>query len=501
MARVENQDGSRKPSAGHAHIHPGFALLVITGAQLMIVLDATIVNIALPHIKTALGFSNTSLAWVLNAYTLAFGGLLLLGGRTGDLFGRRRMFITGIVLFAVASLAGGLAANSGMLLAARVLQGIGGAIASPTALSLITTTFEEGPARNRAFGVYASASGAGAAVGLILGGLLTTVSWRLVLFVNVPIGLLLAIATPFVLPESERNPGRLDLPGAITSTVGVSSLVYGFIHAATEGWGDAVTLLSFALAIVFLALFVFIESRTPQPLMPLRLFADRNRTGSYIVMLAVGAALFSMFFFLTQFVQEILGYSPLKAGFAFVPVTIVIVIVAQIASRVIVRTGPQPLIIIGSVCMGVALLWLSRITADSGYVTLVLPCMVILAMGLGLLFVPVTLTAVAGVQRSDAGIASAMLNVTQQIGGTIGLAALVTVASTGIRNEIAAQVSHHPGSPVPTPAEGLHALARGWGLAFEAAVVFAVIALIAAIVGIRVRPEELAAPGTAPVAG
>jgi EmrB/QacA subfamily drug resistance transporter len=335
--------GSAQPevAAGtHDHVRPGLALLVIAGAQLMIILDATIVNIALPSIQQALHFSTTSLAWVLNAYTLAFGGLLLLGGRTGDLFGRRRMFIIGILIFAGASLAGGFAPTSGFLLVCRVLQGVGGAIASPTALALVTTTFAEGPARNRAFGVYAAVSGAGAAIGLILGGVLTSsFSWRWVFFVNVPIGVLLAIATPFVLPESERNPGRLDLPGAITSTLGVSSLVYGLIHAALNSWSDPVTIIALCASVVLLVAFVFIESRTPQPLMPLRLFSDRNRDAGYIVMLCTGAALFSMFFYLTLFVQEILGYSPLKAGFAFLPVSATIVVSAQIASRTIARFG------------------------------------------------------------------------------------------------------------------------------------------------------------------
>jgi EmrB/QacA subfamily drug resistance transporter len=502
-----NQD-SAPPKAvvgTHDHIHPGLALLIIAGAQLMIVLDATIVNIALPHIKTALHFNDTNLAWVLNAYTLAFGGLLLLGGRAGDIFGRRRMFITGILVFSIASLAGGFAPTSGFLLAARVLQGIGGAIASPTALALVTTTFAEGPARNRAFGVYAAVSGAGAAIGLILGGVLTTFSWRWVLFVNVPIGIALAVATPNVLPEGERNPGRLDLPGAITSTLGVSSLVYGLIHAALDGWADTVTILTLGLSLVLIATFLVIESRTPQPLMPLRLFRDRNRNASYIVMLATGAALFSMFFYLTQFVQEILGYSPLQAGLSFLPVSATIVVSAQLASRLVARVGARTLVTSGAVLTGVALLWLSTISADSGYLTLLLPCMIVMAFGLGLVFVPITLNAVAGVERRDSGIASAMLNVTQQIGGTIGLAALVTVFSTAFRNFLTAAESQAvPGPPLSQSALAqlkLHALAHGWGTAFNAAVVFAAIALIAALVGVRSQPREGAEAALVPAAG
>jgi EmrB/QacA subfamily drug resistance transporter len=498
-----NQDSGRPEVAAgtHDHIHPGLALLVIAGAQLMIVLDATIVNIALPSIQRALHFSPTSLAWVLNAYTLAFGGLLLLGGRSGDLFGRRRMFIIGILIFAGASLAGGFATTEAWLLICRVLQGVGGAIASPTALALVTNTFPEGPARNRAFGVYAAVSGAGAAIGLILGGVLTEyLSWRWVLFVNVPIGLALAVATPYVLPESKRTPGHLDLPGAVTSTLGVSSLVYGLIHAALEGWRDPVTLVSLGLSAVLIVAFLVIESRSEQPLMPLRLFSDRNRDASYVVMLSTGAALFSMFFFLTQFVQVILGYSPIQAGFAFLPVSVVIVISAQIASRMVAKTGARPLVIFGSVLAGLALLWLSTIDASSGYLTLLLPCMVVMAFGLGFLFVPITLTAVSGVEPRDSGIASAMLNVTQQLGGTIGLAALVTVFTTAVTNFVANAVASGGAATGPPTAEQaqqlqLNALAHGWATGFRAAVFFAAIALIAAIVGVKSTPMDPQAEG------
>jgi EmrB/QacA subfamily drug resistance transporter len=499
----EQQSAQPEVAAGtHDHIHPGLALLVIAGAQLMIVLDATIVNIALPSIQRALHFSPTSLAWVLNAYTLAFGGLLLLGGRSGDLFGRRRMFIIGILIFAGASLAGGFATTSAWLLICRVLQGVGGAIASPTALALVTNTFPEGPERNRAFGVYAAVSGAGAAIGLILGGVLTEyLSWRWVLFVNVPIGAALAVATPYVLPESVRTKGRLDLPGAITSTLGVSSLVYGLIHAATDGWRDTVTLVALGLSAVLIVVFLVIESRTPQPLMPLRLFSNRNRDASYIVMLSTGAALFSMFFFLTQFVQEILGYSPIEAGFAFVPVSIVIVISAQIASRLVATMGARPLVIFGSILTGLALLWLSTINPSSEYLTLLLPCMVIMAFGLGFLFVPITLTAVSGVEPRDSGIASAMLNVTQQIGGTIGLAALVTVFTTAFTNFLTNAMAAFGASGPPTAEQAqqvqLNALAHGWATGFKAAVVFSLIALIAAIVGVKSTPMDAEGAGSA----
>ena len=501
MASEADQARETQSSAGHDGVHPGLALLVIAGAQLMIVLDATIVNIALPHIQAALGFSNTGLSWVLNAYTLTFGGLLLLGGRSGDIFGRRRMFITGILIFAGASLAGGLAQSQAWLLTARVIQGVGGAIASPTALSLVTTNFPEGQPRNRAFGVYAAVSGAGAAIGLILGGVLTSwLSWRWVLFVNVPIGIVLAIITPYVIRESEKHPGALDLPGAITSTLGIGALVFGFIHAATlapHGWTNAGTMVAFALAIVLLAAFFVIESTAKQPLMPLRLFRNRNRTAGYVVMFCMGAALFSMFFYLTQFVQEILGYSALKAGFSFVPVSIAIVISAQFASRVIGRTGPRPLVVLGCVVAGAGLFWLSTITAHSGYVTLLLPTMIIIAIGLGFVFVPVTLIAVAGVEGRDAGIASAMLNVTQQIGGTTGLAVLVTVSTTVFVNTLTSSMAKllAGGQPsrVALAVTKESALAHAWGSSFKAACVFAAIGLLAAIFGLNNSKEGMTA--------
>src|SRR5579875_1698586 len=303
--------GIAKPGSGHRR-HATLALTVIAGAQLMVVLDATIVNIALTYIHQALHFSQTNLSWVLNTYTLTFGGLLLLGGRAGDLFGRRRMFMIGVAVFAAASLLGGFAQDQTWLLVTRALQGVGGAIASPTALALIATNFEEGPDRNRAMGIYAAVSGAGAAIGLILGGVLTSeLSWRWVLFVNAPIGVAIIAASPFVINESERvRHDALDLLGAVASTAGMGLLVYGFIRAATPniGWGDTWTVVSFAAAAVLLAVFVIDQWRAREPLMPLRLFRNETRVGSYVVMLILGAAVFAMFYFLTKYVQQVLGY-------------------------------------------------------------------------------------------------------------------------------------------------------------------------------------------------
>jgi predicted MFS family arabinose efflux permease len=322
-----------------------------------------------------------------------------------------------------------------------------------------------------------------------------------VLFVNVPIGLMLALAAPYVLPESEKKKGgTFDLPGAIISTAGVSALVYGFIHAASTSWGNTTTIAAFVVAAVLLIAFVVVESRTEDPLMPLRLFRDRNRTGSYVVMLATAASLFSMFFFLTQYVQEVLGYSALKAGFAFLPVTGMIVVSAQIASKAVAKTGPRPLITIGAVLLAGGLLWLATITPQSTYLGTLLPTMLITAAGLGLIFVPITLTAVAGVAQTDAGIASAMLNVTQQIGGTIGLSALVTVFAAAFKSDLAAQTARLPGTPTraETGQITVHALAHGWARGFLVASLFALVALVANLLAIRVEPSDVPAGQPAP---
>src|SRR5829696_22870 len=346
---VSSSEVARPTGAARRGHRPALALTVIAASQLMVVLDATIVNIALPQVQRALGFSTTDLSWVLNAYTLTFGGLLLLGGRAGDILGRRRVFIAGILVFTLASFLGGLATSAGWLLAARALQGVGGAIAAPTALALVTTNFAEGPERNRAFGVFGAVAGAGGALGLLAGGMLTSwLSWRWVLFVNVPIGVLLALLAPRFITESERQPGRFDLAGALTSTAGMTALVYGFISAAHDGWSDPVTVGSFTAAAVLLAAFFSIETRTRQPITPLHMFADRNRAGSYAIMLSLAAAMFGMFFFLTLFVQDVLGYTPLRAGLSFLPVTAAIIASSQFAARSLPRLGPKRLMTAGA---------------------------------------------------------------------------------------------------------------------------------------------------------
>jgi len=484
--------------------HPGITLAVIAASQLMVVLDATIVNIALPHIQQALNFSTTSLAWVLNAYTLTFGGLLLLGGRAGDILGRRRTFIAGILLFVLASFLGGLAQSSAWLLAARSLQGVGGAIASPAALALITTNFPEGPERNRAFGLFAAVSGSGAAIGLLAGGMLTSwLSWRWVLFVNVPIGIVIAMLAPLYIHESERQSGRFDLAGALTSTAGMASLVYGFIRAAQEGWRDRGTVGSFVAAAVLLAVFFAIELRTSHPITPLHMFRDRNRAGSYAIMLALAAALFGMFFFLTLFVQDVLGYSPLRAGAAFLPVSAAIIVTAQLAARLLPRFGPKPLMASGAVLATAGLAWLTQVSVTSGYVDGLLGPMVLFGLGLGPLFVPLTITAVSGVERHESGAASSLLNVMQQVGGSLGLSILVTVFGTASRNEGKAQVVNffHKATPDQLALfrqtgrlPAVYAdqiLAHGISTSFIMALIFSAAALVVSLVVIRARAADV----------
>ncbi|MEV0221811.1 MFS transporter [Streptomyces sp. NPDC050704] len=482
----------------------GIALLVIASCQLMVVLDITIVNIALPHIQTSLGFSTENLSWVINAYTLTFGGLLLLGGRLGDILGRRRVFMFGVLLFVLASLLGGLSQESWQLLAARSLQGVGGAIASPTALSLITTTFREGPERNRAFGVFAAVSAGGGAIGLLAGGLLVEwLDWRWVLYVNVPIGLLIVLATPRYIRESERRPGNFDVLGALTSTVGMVLLVYGFIRASEEGWSDGMTLGAFAAAVVLLAAFITVERRSRQPITPLWMFRDRNRAGVYAVMLSLAAAMFGMFFFLTLFVQNILDFSPLRAGLAFLPVSGIIALGAGFASQLLPRWGPKPFMAAGSILAAAGLGWLTLTDVDSTYPGSILGPMLVFGFGMGLNFVSLTLMAVSGVAPQDAGAASGVLNATQQVGGSLGLSVLVTVFGTASRNEATDQVPRFLAEATPVQQAEFRrtdqlpapwsdqVLASGISVAFIVAALIAILAALIALLVIQVRPADL----------
>ena len=487
----------------------GLALLVIVTAQLMVVLDATIVNVALPHIQRTLGFSGSGLEWVVNAYALAFGGLMLLGGRAGDLLGRRKVFIAGLLLFSAASLAGGFATSQAWLLAARAVQGAGAALTAPTALALITTTFAEGSPRNRAMGMYSAMSVAGGAVGLITGGLLTTyASWRWVLFVNVPIGLAAALAAPRVLRESARQRGRFDLPGAITGTGGIAALVYGLTSAATSPngvshWGDAKVVASLAASVVLLAAFAVTEARSQHPLLPLRLLRDRNRTGANLIMLCVGTAISGMFFFLTVFMQSVWGYSPLKTGLGYLPLAAGIMVSSGAAAQLVSRVGARPLLLAGAPVAGGGLYWLSRVSEHASYAGAVLGPTLVIAVGLGLLFVPVTLVAMSRVADQESGVAASLRNTGQQVGGSIGLAVLGTVAWTVVADSIRAQTARaaaaaaHAGRTVRPSQAGLaaiyhHALATGFSRAFLVTAGVMLLALLITIVAIRVKRADLA---------
>jgi EmrB/QacA subfamily drug resistance transporter len=417
-------------------------LAIILGSYLMIVLDVSIVITALPKIHHALGFSATGLSWVQNAYTLAFGGLLLLGARAGDILGRRRMFVVGIALFTGASLAGGLAQSGAWLLAARALQGAGAALAAPSTLALLTTTFPEGPARTRAVAYYGAVAGGGGSVGLVLGGVLTDwLSWRFGLFINVPIGIALILAAPRYLPETERRPGRFDVTGAATSTLGMSALVYGIVRSASAGWTDGLSVASLAAGAVLIALFVVNERRADQPITPLRLFASRERSGAYIARVLFVGAMFGMFFFITQFLQGVSGYSPLRAGLAFLPLTVVMFAMVFVVPRLTARLGSTRLLAGGVTTALVGMTWIGQISAGTPYLTGIALPMVVLGVGAGAAFTPLTALGVTGVAPEDAGAASGLVNVAHQLGGSLGLGVLVTVFAAAAPQELDARAA------------------------------------------------------------
>ena len=500
---VASESSAGAPIDGDRGQHLGWALILISMAQLMVVLDGSVVNIALPGIQSDLGISDANLTWVVTAYAIAFGGLLLLGGRMGDVLGRRRIFVAGVLVFALASLLGGLAQTEWQLLSARALQGAGAAAASPTALALITTTFPAGPPRNRAFAVYAAMSGAGAAVGLILGGALTEVSWRWTMLINVPIGLAVAFLAPRYLQESAPQPGRWDLPGAVTATAGLVSLVYGFNHKAQVDpvtgspatWTEFWTLGPIVAGVVLLIAFFLIEARSPQALLPLRIITNRTRAVSFFVMLVVGAAIFAMFLFLSLYIQQVMGYSPLKSGFAFLPFTFGIVAAAQVASALIDRIDPRWIAGAGGAMSMVAMWGYGRLEVDSTYLTGLLPWIVIQAIGMGLIFVTLTLTAVSGIDQADSGVGSAVLNTVQQVGGAIGIALLGTIYANGIAEKMA-ELAAVSGGLQPTPEQmDLGArMAQTFGITetFAVAIAMMAVATVVTLVGLSVKHEELA---------
>ena len=410
------------------------ALLLLAMTQFVIVIDASIVNVALPSIGSHLHFARADLSWVVNAYTLTFGGFLLLGGRLADLLGRRRMFMIGLVWFSVASFAGGIAQSEGWLIAARAAQGLGAAIVSPAALSIIVTTFAEGAERNRALGIWGAVAGAGGAAGVLLGGILTSgLSWRWVLFVNVPIGLAAAALAPRTLVESRAEDGArsFDLPGAVTVTAGLSLLVYAIVDTVNVGWGSSATLLKLAGAVVLLVAFLIIESRERHPLMPFSIFRLRTLRGANIVGLLIGMSLFSMFFFISLYLQDVLHYSPIKTGISYLPLAVGIILSAGVASQLMTRFGFKPPLIAGLLLIAGGLLWFSQVPGIGGsFAADVLGPSLLAAVGLGFSFVTVTTAAVAGTEPREAGLASGLINTSQQVGGALGLAILATVANS-----------------------------------------------------------------------
>jgi EmrB/QacA subfamily drug resistance transporter len=487
-------------------MHLGWALVLISIAQLMVVLDGTIVNIALPFIQEDLHISQDNLTWVVTGYALAFGSLLLLGGRLGDLYGRRRVFMVGLVVFGVASLLGGLATSEGLLLAARGLQGLGAALASPAALALIATTFPAGPARNRAFAVYAAMSGVGAAVGLLLGGWLTGThldigsltidGWRLTLLINTPIGIVTALLAPRFLNESESHPGQLDLPGAITGTLGLLGLVYGFSRAGSEGWSDVWTVASLIAGVVVLAAFLVVESRVEHPLLPSRVFLNRTRAASFGAMFLAPAAMFAMFFYLSQYIQNVMGYSPLEAGVAFLPFCFGLVAAAGISSNLINRIDPRYLAGIGTLLAAAGLYGFSRLPYDVAapveghYWSDLFPFIVIMAFGMGMTFVPLTLTAVHHLRDEDTGIGSGVLNTMQQVGGALGLALLSTLAIQTIKDR-----STELGPKMADPAVASQVFTEGATNAFLLGAVMMLGASLITWLFLNVKHQELATDG------
>jgi EmrB/QacA subfamily drug resistance transporter len=462
------------------------ALLVIGVAQLMVVLDASVVIIALPSAQKALHISTANRQWMLTAYTLAFAGLLLLGGRIADYFGRKRMFVVSLIGFAAASTLGGLAQNAAMLFCARALQGAFAAVMAPAALSLLTVAFTEPRERARAFGVYGAIAGSGSAVGLILGGFLTEyASWRWTLLINVPIAVVAAVAATRVVSES-RSPANhgYDLPGAATVTGGLLALVYAFTKAGTDGWASSVTLALFGMAGVLLIAFVVIETRVEHPLLPMRVVLDRTRGGSFLTSLLVGIAMLGTFLSLTYYFQGTLHYSAMKSGFAFLPFSVGVISGATSASRLLPRFGARALMTSGTIVGGLGLLLFSTLSISSSYVSTLLPAMVMVSFGMGLTFVPMSSTALIGVGPADAGVASALVNSTQQTGGTMGAALINTIATTST----AAYLSTHGTSAVARTAAAIH----GYTTAFTFSAIMLGVAALTAFSLVRhgrARPE------------
>ncbi len=462
------------------HVPTGIILALACVGQFMVVLDISIVNVALPNIGHSLGYSRSGLQWVVNAYTLTFAGFLLLGGRAADLLGRRRVFIWGLGLFSAASLAGGLAQSGAMLTIARAAQGLGGAVLAPATLTILITTYGAGKERARALGIWSAVAGAGGAVGALFGGILTQyLSWRWILFINVPIGLAaIAVAMRFLTESRREGPvsrRMLDLPGAITGTAGLALLIYGIVNTTTNSWTSAQTLGTLAAAVVLLALFILIEAKlSSHPLMPLRLFRSRSVSGANLSMFLVGGGFFAMFYFLTLYLQDVLGYDPIKAGLAFLPSSAAIIVGTQISARLVSKLGPRPLLVIGLTISGVGLLLLGHVGATSSFATAVLVPSMLATFGVGMGFTPLAIAGTAGVAYDESGLASGILNTSRQVGGSIGLAALATLALDQTNSRLHQAGATHSGA--------LSALTSGYTHAFTVAALLSFAAAVAALI-------------------
>lgn len=459
--RTPTDRGIRGQGRTASGARPGLALTAIVATQLMFLVDATVVNVALPDIALDLHFSPTRMSWILNLYTLAFGGLLLLGSRIGDRIGRRRALVTGVLAFTAASVLAGVAPSGGWLLLARTVQGVAAALAAPSTLALIATTFPEGRQRARALAVFASISGAGSALGLVLGGALTDlVSWHWVFLINLPVGLAIAWLAPRHLDETPRQRGPFDALGALLATLGMTSLVYAFIRTAERGWSDGLALGAFAAAAALLGSFLAVELRVRRPLVVLRLFADRNRSVSYATMLMIPAGMFGVFYFTTQYLQRYLEYSPFRAGLAFLALAVPLFAASRFAPRAQARFGPKRTALAGLTLNTAGTLWLTRLDASSGYADGLLGPLVLMGVGVGLTMMQLTTLILSGVEPEDAGSASGLLQTMQYVGGSLGLSVLVSVFDVGLR--------HSSG----------HTFFDGTGAAFTAAAAFSALALL-----------------------
>jgi EmrB/QacA subfamily drug resistance transporter len=497
VASDERPDEFIEPPAS-GETNRWLVLVIVCLAQFMVILDATVVNVALPSIQTDLGFSEANLQWVINSYTLVFGGFLLLGGRAGDLFGRRRLFLWGVAIFSGASLLNGLATSDTWLVAARALQGLGGALVSPAALSIITTTFAEGEDRTKALGVWSAIAAGGGAFGLLLGGVLTDLlSWEWIFFVNVPIGIATAALALRYVPESHAQAEErgVDLPGAVTVTAGLTVLVYAIVKAEDFGWGSARTLGLAAIAVALLAAFVAIERRTSAPLIRLGIFKVRSLAGANAVLLVVIGGLFAFFFFSSLYVQRILGYSPLEAGLAFLPVTAGIGIGAGIAQQLVKRIGVRTTAVVGMLIAAFGLYLFSRVSVDGTYLSDVLPAVIPQSIGMGLFFVPITLIATTNVGEEDAGLASGLFNTAQQVGGALGLAVLSTLAADKSASQLADL--GHP----PSQVEQVAALLDGFQVAFTAAAILVAFGAVLLVLAVRKQDVANVNPEAAPIPG